>query len=125
MVQTHDTEPVWDKPPDVDEKWIQYVDDNVSSSKLPCLQLRDLEFLLRYLIEYRAASGNANSKHFTLRSELLDKDRRDSYIASRWTANLFLLEGLTNQGDKFSLADPAEFIGDPACDRQSYGVWRV
>ena len=29
MVQPHDTEPVWDKPPDVDEKWIQFVDDNV------------------------------------------------------------------------------------------------
>jgi hypothetical protein len=34
MVQTHDAGPVWDKPPDVEEKWIQFVDDNVLSSKL-------------------------------------------------------------------------------------------
>lgn len=39
MVQTHDTEPVWDKPPDVDEKWIQFVDDNVSAGKRACLDL--------------------------------------------------------------------------------------
>ena len=32
MVETHDTEPVWDKPPEVDEKWIQFVDKNVLSS---------------------------------------------------------------------------------------------
>ena len=34
MVQTYDPEPVWDKPPDVDEKWIGYLDDSVTS-KLP------------------------------------------------------------------------------------------
>lgn len=34
MVPTHDTEPVWDKPPDVEEKWIEYVDDNLLASKL-------------------------------------------------------------------------------------------
>ena len=34
MVQNHDPEPVWDKPPDVDKKWIQFVDENVISSKL-------------------------------------------------------------------------------------------
>ena len=37
MVVTHDAEPVWDKPVDVPEKWIQQVDQNVASSKLPCL----------------------------------------------------------------------------------------
>ena len=33
MVQTTDPEPVWDKPVDVLEKWIQFVDDNVLTSK--------------------------------------------------------------------------------------------
>ena len=33
MVQTNDPEPVWDKPVDVPEKWIQTVDDNVFASK--------------------------------------------------------------------------------------------
>jgi len=33
MVQTNDPEPVWDKPTDVPEKWIQTVDDNVYASK--------------------------------------------------------------------------------------------
>lgn len=33
MVQTNDPEPVWDKPVDVPEKWIQTVDDNVYESK--------------------------------------------------------------------------------------------
>ena len=35
MVKAEDQEgkPVWDKPVDVDEKWIQFVDDNVSASK--------------------------------------------------------------------------------------------
>ena len=33
MVQTNDPEPVWDKPVDVPEKWIQTVDDNVYTSK--------------------------------------------------------------------------------------------
>ncbi len=34
MVKTHDSEPVWDKPPDVDEKWIKYIDENVLVGKL-------------------------------------------------------------------------------------------
>ena len=36
MVKTEDQEgkPVWDKPVDVDEKWIQFVDDNVLASEL-------------------------------------------------------------------------------------------
>ena len=34
MVLTMDTEPVWDKPVDVPEKWIEFVDDNVLASKL-------------------------------------------------------------------------------------------
>ena len=34
MVLTTDTEPVWDKPVDVPEKWIEFVDDNVLASKL-------------------------------------------------------------------------------------------
>ena len=33
MVKTYDPEPVWNKPPDVAEKWIQFVDDNVLASK--------------------------------------------------------------------------------------------
>ena len=33
MVKTYDPEPVWDKPPDVAEKWIQFVDDNVLASE--------------------------------------------------------------------------------------------
>ena len=33
MVQTTDPEPVWDKPVDVPEKWVQFVDDNVLASK--------------------------------------------------------------------------------------------
>ena len=33
MVLTHDTEPVWEKPVDVPEKWIKAVDDNVLSSE--------------------------------------------------------------------------------------------
>ena len=38
MVLTHDNEPVWDKPVDVPEKWIQNVDPSVAGSKLslPC-----------------------------------------------------------------------------------------
>ena len=35
MVQTYDPEPVWDEPPDVAEKWIQSVDDNVAAG-MPC-----------------------------------------------------------------------------------------
>ncbi len=33
MVVTNDPEPVWDKPVDVPEKWIQTVDDNVRVSE--------------------------------------------------------------------------------------------
>ena len=33
MVVTNDPEPVWDKPVDVPEKWIQSVDNNVLASK--------------------------------------------------------------------------------------------
>ena len=35
MVRAEDQEgkPVWDKPVDVDEKWIQFVDDNVLASE--------------------------------------------------------------------------------------------
>ena len=33
MVLTNDPEPVWDKPVDVPEKWIQSVDSNVLASK--------------------------------------------------------------------------------------------
>lgn len=35
MVKAEDQEgkPVWDKPVDVDEKWIQFVDDNVIASE--------------------------------------------------------------------------------------------
>lgn len=41
MVKTEDQEgkPVWNKPVDVDEKWIQFVDDNVSASELLVIQL--------------------------------------------------------------------------------------
>ena len=34
MVLTKDPEPVWDKEVDVAEKWIQFVDESVSASKL-------------------------------------------------------------------------------------------
>ena len=34
MVLTKDPEPVWDKEIDVPEKWIQFVDESVSASKL-------------------------------------------------------------------------------------------
>ena len=34
MVLTHDTEPVWRKPVDVPEKWIENVDPSVARSKL-------------------------------------------------------------------------------------------
>ncbi len=34
MVLTKDPEPVWDKEVDVDEKWIQFIDESVSESKL-------------------------------------------------------------------------------------------
>jgi len=33
MVRTNDPEPVWDKPNDVPEKWIETVDDNVYIGK--------------------------------------------------------------------------------------------
>lgn len=33
MVQTYDPEPVWDKPVDVPERWIQNVDDNILASQ--------------------------------------------------------------------------------------------
>ncbi|KAI9705291.1 MAG: hypothetical protein M1820_005290 [Bogoriella megaspora] len=42
MVQTHDTEPVWDKPVDVPEKWIQYVDDNVSGRLPTAFQVKGI-----------------------------------------------------------------------------------
>ncbi len=32
MVLTNDPEPVWDKPVDVSEKWIETVDENVRES---------------------------------------------------------------------------------------------
>ena len=39
MVKVEDQagKPVWDKPVDVDEKWIQFVDDNVLASKSPMI----------------------------------------------------------------------------------------
>ena len=40
MVITHDTEPVWDKPVDVPEKWIQSIDDNVLASEQTSASLR-------------------------------------------------------------------------------------
>ena len=33
MVRTDDAEVVWDKPNEVDEKWVSYIDDNVLASK--------------------------------------------------------------------------------------------
>ena len=33
MVQSYDPEPVWHKPVDVPEKWIQHVDNNVLTSQ--------------------------------------------------------------------------------------------
>ena len=41
MVLTNDTEPVWDKPVDVPEKWIDFVDDNVLASKLASSMTRN------------------------------------------------------------------------------------
>jgi serine/threonine protein kinase HipA of HipAB toxin-antitoxin module len=76
-------------------------------------------------MENRAASGNRNQKYFTLRSELLDKNRRDSHSASRWTVHLLFLKGLTNHNEKLSPAHSAELIGGPACDRESHGVRRI
>ena len=35
MVHTNDPEVVWDKPNEVDDKWIQFIDDNVLKSALP------------------------------------------------------------------------------------------
>ena len=35
MVRTNDPEVVWDKPNPVDEKWIEFIDDNVLRSALP------------------------------------------------------------------------------------------
>ncbi len=52
MVRTDDPEVVWDKPNEVDDKWIQFIDDNVLASKLsPCIpRMR----VLCVLIEFRA-----------------------------------------------------------------------
>lgn len=33
MVRTDDPEVVWDKPNEVDDKWVSYIDDNVLASK--------------------------------------------------------------------------------------------
>ena len=49
MVLTKDPEPVWDKEVDVDQKWIQFVDESVSASKLFIFDfdfLRDDEYRL-------------------------------------------------------------------------------
>ena len=43
MVLTKDPEPVWDKEVAVDEKWIQFVDESVSASKLFIPDLEVLE----------------------------------------------------------------------------------
>ena len=43
MVKTVDQEgvlPVWDKPVEVDKKWIQFVDDNVLICELPSMEPR-------------------------------------------------------------------------------------
>ncbi len=52
MVRTDDPEVVWDKPNEVDDKWIQFIDDNVLASNLsPCIpRMR----VLCVLIEFRA-----------------------------------------------------------------------
>lgn len=50
MVLTKDPEPVWDKEVDVDKKWIQFVDESVSASKLFISDFafsRDGEYRLR------------------------------------------------------------------------------
>ena len=36
MVKTNDPEVVWDKPNEVDNKWIEFIDENVlASNRLP------------------------------------------------------------------------------------------
>ena len=35
MVRTNDAEVVWDKPNEVEDKWIQFIDENVLRSVLP------------------------------------------------------------------------------------------
>ena len=34
MVQTNDPEVVWDKPNEVDDKWMEFIDDNVLKNAL-------------------------------------------------------------------------------------------
>lgn len=52
MVRTDDPEVVWDKPNEVDNKWIQFIDDNVLASKLiysssPYMAVSLMQSLLR------------------------------------------------------------------------------
>ena len=50
MVLTNDPEPVWDKETDVPKKWIEFVDENVATSKLSTSDFdfsRDNDYELR------------------------------------------------------------------------------
>ncbi|KAI4164977.1 MAG: hypothetical protein LQ342_001253 [Letrouitia transgressa] len=58
MAITVDPEPVWDKPNEVDEKWIQYVDENVAAKLVPrpvawgtFVQDSDIHFFLCEFVE--------------------------------------------------------------------------
>ena len=92
MVLTHDPEPVWDKPVEVPEKWIQFVDSNVVASTH---------------LDYNKTEGGhprssdigrittriASEGHLTLRHELLDANCQKSNGASGWSLSLLLPQG--------------------------------
>ena len=74
MVVTKDPEPVWDKEVEVAEKWIHFVDESVSASKLFTSDFvfpRDNECRLK---KGRATTRLSNQEHISLRYKLLDKD---------------------------------------------------
>lgn len=81
MVKAEDQEgkPVWDKPIDVDEKWIQFVDANVSASELFKMSRRRT----RVANGHRSTSRLQGQRHCTIWSQLLDTYSRDSNRTSR------------------------------------------
>ena len=93
MVQTYDPEPVWDKPVDVPEKWIQHVDHNVAASQSARRQ-RNSGRPNSESDVHRTATRIASKGDFPPRSKLLDKNGENSDRASRWDPFVFLSQGL-------------------------------
>ena len=80
MVKAEDQEgkPVWDKPVDVDEKWIQFVDDNVLASE----PASNIGLSIKVADIGRDAGRLQSQRHRPFRGQLLDTYSRDPNRAS-------------------------------------------